>query len=199
MRNTEIYRNNSIQLLEDNQLLSDPIDIGKLAEKLDLIVNYESLDDDVSGKIEYNPEKGKEKNITITIDKNEIKFRQNFSLAHEIAHYIHDIDFEGKYFTLEDQRTFLRSNVVNPIEKRANKYAERLLMPKDLFNTRTNEIKEDLFPDLYNKLGVKNIYKIIIQLSEDLEVSKPAVIMRLARIKKISPSMKRLLFDYHSY
>ena len=196
MRNTEIYRNNSIKLLEDNELGFYPIDIKELASKLDLTVNYESLDDDVSGKIEYKQLKN---NIVITIDKNENEFRQNFSLAHEIAHYIHDIDFEGKYFTLEDQRTFLRSNVVNPIEKRANKYAERLLMPKDLFNTRTNEIKEDLFPNLYNKLGVKNIYKIIIQLSEDFEVSKPAVIMRLARIKKISPSMKRLLFDYHSY
>lgn len=196
IRNTKMYRNNSIKLLEDNELESYPIDIKKLAENLKLTVNYISLDDDVSGKIEYNQSNNK---ILITIDKNENEFRQNFSLAHEIAHYIHDIDFEGKSFALEDQRTFLRSNTVNPMEKRANKYAERLLMPKDLFNKRTNEIKKELFPDLDNKLGVKNIYEIIIQLSEDFKVSKPAIIMRLATIQKISPSMKRLLFDYHSY
>ena len=197
MRNTEIYRNNSKQLLEDKQLLSYPIDIKELAKKLELTVNYESLDDDISGKIEYNPLI--DNDVVITIDKNEIEFRQNFSLAHEIGHYIYDIDFSGEHFEIEDQRTFLRSSTVNPMERRANKYAERLLMPKDLFNDRTNEIKENLFPKLSNKLGVKNIYKIIVQLSEDFKVSKPAIIMRLATIKKISPSMKSSLFDYHAY
>ncbi len=195
MRNTEIYRNNSIGLLAEYNLLNYPI-VKKLAKKLSIVVKYNSLDDEISGKIEYNI---KSKNdVVITINQDEFEFRQNFSLAHEIGHYIYDIDFTREYVEIEDQTTFLRSNIKNPIEQRANKFAERLLMPKDLFNSRTNEIKDELFSNYNTKLGVKNIYKIVAKLSDDFNVSKPAIIMRLASIQKIKANMKNELFEYHS-
>lgn len=196
LRNTEKYRNNSIDLLKDFNLLERPIDVKELARKLDIKLNYQSLDDSISGKIEYNHKN--QEDVVITINNDEIEFRQNFSLAHELGHYIYDIDFAEAHVEIEDQTTFLRSNTINPIEKRANRFAERLLMPKDLFNDRTNAIKDDIFSHHTGKLGVKNIYKIVAALSKEFKVSKPAVIMRLASIKKINTSMKNSLFEYHA-
>ncbi|MFT5835169.1 MAG: Zn-dependent peptidase ImmA (M78 family) [Sulfurimonas sp.] len=195
MRNTEKYKNNSVQLLKDFDLLHVPVNLTKLAQELDITIVSESLGDDVSGKIEYN---SNDNNVLITISQDEIEFRQNFSLAHELGHYIYDIDFSERHVEIEDQTTFLRSNSNNSIERRANQFAARLLMPKDLFNNVTNKIKNDLFPNSSNKLGVKNIYKIVSELSEKFHVSKPAVIMRLAAIEKINRNMKSELFEYHA-
>ena len=120
-------------------------------------VKYEKLDSDVSGKIIYNPSLIDD--VTIYINNSENELRQNFSLAHEIAHYIYDIDFSDNKVEIKDSNIFLRSDTVNPIEKRANKYAERLLMPKTLFEAELLTIKDELFPGVKNsELGVKRIY-----------------------------------------
>jgi len=116
-------------------------------------------------------------NVIISINKNEYLPRQRFSLAHEIAHYIYDIDFENNSEIKDSEKTLFRNDIVNPIEKRANKYAEKLLMPKELFINEIDKIKNKLFPTLDNKLGVERIYKIIEEVSEKFQVSKPASIM----------------------
>ena len=119
VRNTEVYRAKSIKLLKKYNLYSAPIDIKKLANELDIKVKYEKLDSDVSGKIIYNPSLIDD--VTIYINNSENELRQNFSLAHEIAHYIYDIDFSDNKVEIKDSNIFLRSDTVNPIEKRANK------------------------------------------------------------------------------
>lgn len=196
VRNTEVYRAKSIKLLKKYNLYSAPIDIKKLANELDIKVKYEKLDSDVSGKIIYNPNLIDD--VTIYINNSENELRQNFSLAHEIAHYIYDIDFSDNKVEIKDSNIFLRSDTVNPIEKRANKYAERLLMPKTLFEAELLTIKDELFPGVKNsELGVKRIYIITKNLSERFKVSIPAVIMRLHSLKRISLETKISLFLEH--
>ncbi len=194
MRNVDKYKNNSIELIKDFDLFKAPIDLDSLTKHLDIDVNYIDFNDDISGKIKYNYI---DDNVIISINKNEYLPRQRFSLAHEIAHYIYDIDFENNSEIKDSEKTLFRNDVVNPIEKRANKYAEKLLMPKELFINEIDKIKNKLFPTLDNKLGIERIYKIIEEVSEKFQVSKPAAIMRLSSIGKINAIMKNKLFSYH--
>lgn len=194
MRNVEKYRNNSIELLKDNDLYEAPVDLKKLANKLNIDVRYVEFSDETSGKIKYNYS---DDNVVISINKLEFEPRQRFSLAHELGHYIYDIDFENNTEIQDTEQTLFRKDVVNPIEKRANKYAEKLLMPKELFIAEVDRIKKEMFPNLDNKLGVQRIYQIIENVADKFQVSKPAAIMRLASVGKISPIMKRKLFGFH--
>jgi len=194
MRSTEIYKNDSYKLLEEKNLLNLPINLDELANKLDIEVKYSPLKSDVSGKINYN---SIDDNVIIHINSNEYELRQRFSLAHELSHYIYDINFNEDIEIEDNDKTLFRKDVINPIEKRANKYAEKLLMPKKLFVAEINTIKDNLFPDTDNKIGIPNIYKLVEELSSKFKVSKPAVIIRLHSIGKIKDPIKKKLFDYH--
>ena len=194
MRTTEIYRNDSYKLLEDNNLLNLPIDLDALAKKLNIDVNYSILKSDISGKINYNVVDDK---AIIYINSNEYELRQRFSLAHELSHYIYDINFSEDAEIEDNDQTLFRNDIINPIENRANKYAEKLLMPKELFVKETDKIKNNLFPDKDNNIGIPNIYKLVEKLSDTFKVSKPAVITRLHSIGKIKDTVKRKLFNYH--
>ena len=194
MEEIKKYRNHSILLLEKFNLNdSFPINIDKLAKELNINVIYQELEPNVSGKISYNPLKNE---TLIKINNQEHEFRQRFSLAHEIAHYIYDIDF-NEFQEIEDTITHFRAPSNNPIERRADKYAERLLMPANLFRAKTKELKEEMFPNTGKTIGYKNIYKIVIKLSEDFRVSRPAIIFRLNSLKIINEKTKKELFDYH--
>jgi Zn-dependent peptidase ImmA (M78 family) len=194
MRSTEIYKNDSYKLLEDCGLLDLPIDLDSLAKRLDIDVNYSTLKSNISGKITYNTI---DDNVIIHINSNEYELRQRFSLAHELSHYIYDINFSEDVEIEDTDKTLFRKDVINPIEKRANKYAEKLLMPKKLFVIETNKIKDSLFPDTDNKIGIPKIYKLVEELSNTFKVSKPAVIIRLHSIGKIKDTVKKKLFNYH--
>jgi len=194
LRNTELYKNNSYKLLDDNNLLKLPIDLDKLAEQLGIDVQYKLLSDDVSGRIDYHK---KDDSVEIKININEFKLRQRFTLAHEIAHFIYDIDF-NKEFKIEDNKlTLYRNEGIDPIEIRANKFAEKLLMPKELFIEKLIEIKNELFPGDSNRIGVPKIYRIVEGLSKKFNVSKPAIIVRLSSIGAIERNTKNSLFEYH--
>lgn len=194
MKDTKEYRNNSIGLLEKYNLDSNlPINIDELANKLNINVRYEHLETEISGKIFYDPA---DDTTTIMINDDEPEYRKRFSLAHEIAHYIYDIDFT-EYNEIEDSVTHFRNGASSSIERRADKYAEKLLMPADLFRKEAKKIKEDKFPDTGKSIGFKNIYKIVIELSKTFNVSKPAIIYRLHSLKIINDSTKRKLFNYH--
>ncbi|WP_418180752.1 ImmA/IrrE family metallo-endopeptidase [Aliarcobacter lanthieri] len=200
MRNTERYRSQSIKLLNQYGLYKIPVEIDVLAEKLNIKVNYENLGNDISGKISYNPKlfDNDTDDVVISINNSENELRQRFSLAHEIAHYIYDIDFSDNRVEIKDSNIFLRSEIVNPIEIRANKYAEKLLMPKKLFEEELLKIAKNLFPELpTNKLGTERIYEIVKKLSKNFQVSIPAVIMRLYSLKRISSLTKSNLFEFH--
>ena len=194
MRNTEQYRNNSYKLLEDKNLLNLPINLDKLASELNITVQYKPLREDVSGKIDYHKS---EDTVNIDINNNEFNLRQRFTLAHEISHFIYDIDFNEEFKLEDSKQTLYRNEGIDPIEIRANKFAEKLLMPRKIFIEKMQEIKNKLFPDLENKIGVPNIYKIVEELSSTFEVSKPAVIMRLSSIGAIRGQTISSLFDYH--
>jgi len=188
------YRNNPVSLLDDFSLLDFPVNLNKLAKKLEINLDYKNCDKNLSGKIEY---KHSSNTVNIYINNQEPKFRQRFSLAHEISHFIYDFDFQqdkDKY--REDSRELFRKDLFNPIERRADKFAEQLLMPKELFRNQALKLKTSLFQN--TKLKMVNIYTIVKKLSDLFEVSIPAVIFRLNSIELIKESMRNNLFSFHN-
>ncbi|HCZ6521380.1 TPA: ImmA/IrrE family metallo-endopeptidase, partial [Staphylococcus aureus] len=57
------------------------IDLNKVTALLDLKIQYEDLDDDVSGYIDER---------TIYVNKNHSSNRKRFTIAHEIGHFLHN-------------------------------------------------------------------------------------------------------------
>ena len=61
--------------------------------------------------------------------------RKNFTVAHEIGHYVYDILADPEKYKnssiTDDFNSLKRDGSINLIEKRANNFAAMLLMPKD--------------------------------------------------------------------
>jgi len=189
-RRVEKYRNQPKLLLEEFDLLTLPINVDELAKKLNIELVKKDLENSLSGEITYDPKKDAAK---IVINSEQSEQRQRFSTAHEIAHYIYDLDF-SKENDIKDIQKHNRSEVVNPIERRANKFAEKLLMPYDLFREEAIRVKNKRFHDK-DKLTVSNIYTIANELSDIFNVSKSAIYIRLHSVKLISYDTKSKLFD----
>lgn len=192
MNSTEKYRNNSIQLLKDTDNFNHlPINLENITTHFNIQLSYKYLGEN-SGIIDYN-KKTKETNIIINNKEN--SFRQRFSLAHEIAHYIYDINFD-KDFHLEEQ-VFNRNSKFHLREKIADKYAEQLLMPSKLFTASLIKERDLLFKNKDN-FSAYNIYETIKNLKEKIKVNIPAIIIRLYSLEMISYDMKSKLFDIHN-
>ncbi len=196
MRYVEKYRDEANELLRDSDLFEIPINIEDLAKKLNIEVRYKDLNK-LSGVIKYTPSSDK---VIITINSNDFELRQRFTLAHEIAHYIHDINFE-KEKKIEDtisSQTHFRKEPLSPIERRADKFASDLLMPNELFKKEVKSIVKKLFPDRENfNFEVREIYKIVKDTSKLFGVSKPAVIYKFKSLKITDEKLTKELFNYH--
>ena len=105
-----------------------PFDIYAYVATFD---NIEVINDDlsaeISGLIEYTSDGG----FIIAINKYHSYERRRFSLAHEFAHYAMHKDYIIKNKKIEDVALF--KDRKSDIEKEANDFAAKLLMPKDEF------------------------------------------------------------------
>jgi Zn-dependent peptidase ImmA (M78 family) len=191
MRNTDIYKNKSIELLKEYNLLEIPIDIDKLAQKLDIKVKYEKIESKVSGKIEYSNSINE---VVITINMDEHNLRQRFALAHEIGHYIYDIDFT-KDAIITDFLGYERSGSQTIVEERADNYAEQLLLPYDLLLKEIRLAKQSIAD--YKIGDIKSIYILIVRIARKFNVSKPTVIIRTSNLNFITKEQRIKLLDYH--
>ena len=108
-----------------------PVRLDDLANRLGLNVIYDAtLSDDVSGKIEREP--NTKSGYLITINSKHHRRRQRFTLAHEIGHYILHRDLIGDGLTDDGlYRSTLRNGqkLEDFREQEANRYAASLLMP----------------------------------------------------------------------
>ena len=66
----------------------------------------------------------------ITVDSNATRPRQRFSAGHELGHWMRD---RGRVAFSCNERTFLREWLNDNPERRANRYAADLLLPRKLF------------------------------------------------------------------
>lgn len=106
-----------------------PFDIFAYVSTIHFVALYdEDFEYDISGIIEYVNGRYK-----ITLNKYHSETRKRFTLAHELAHLILHQDYLKEH-KIEDRILFRKNGEHNEIEREANEFAAKLLMPEDSFS-----------------------------------------------------------------
>ncbi|AKG07771.1 hypothetical protein AAX06_05945 [Moraxella bovoculi] len=110
-----------------------PINLEKIIEniqksmnKSDINFSYESLDEGISGSINYDKTN---ECFHIKVNNNKHIHHQRFTLAHELGHYA--LSHGEKY---DNEKTLFRNGHSDPDEVEANAFAAEILMPKVVVN-----------------------------------------------------------------
>lgn len=110
---------------------NEALDIEKLIGLIpDIRIQYVPLDSSISGSLSYSDGKW-----IIKVNKLHHKHRQRFTLGHELAHYVLHKN-EKDNFT---DTTFFRGLSCDNLERTANEFAAKLLMPEDKVRTMIRE------------------------------------------------------------
>ena len=115
-------------LLNKLENVSFPIDLELILKLLKLNLQKKELPDDISGILDLN------KNLVI-VEKRHKKERQNFTIAHEIAHFC----LHKNQDSLFEDKMFFRGVDNNSVEYQANNFAGELLMPKSEFMSQIRD------------------------------------------------------------
>lgn len=134
-----------------------PVPTVKIANNLGYkVYTFEPKDDDISGYVNYAKKK-------ICLNASDIHKRQNFTLAHEIAHILLGHDKDGEEI---DRRT----SIWEPQKQKeidANDLAGELLLPKE------------------KVLEIWNIRKSFDDVSDYFDASMQACVVRLERLGEL--------------
>jgi Zn-dependent peptidase ImmA (M78 family) len=155
------------QLLRELNLLSVPVDVESVAEKLGARVVYGDLEEDMSGFLLR--EKGV---VTIAVNKLHHPNRQRFTIAHECGHlHLHsdqgDRLWVDKAYSTVYYRDATSSTGDKLAEIQANQFAAGLLMPEIL-------LKEYIGQDLSDV----DIFRLALRF----QVSEQAMTLRLVSL-----------------
>lgn len=113
--------------------LGPPVDIEGIIRAMGLELNKKAeLETEISGELERLPND----NFRISTNKSDHYFRQRFTMAHELGHYMlhghligNGLD-DTKAYRSGPSGRFYNLNIGPREETQANKFAARLLMPK---------------------------------------------------------------------
>ncbi|GJL43869.1 ImmA/IrrE family metallo-endopeptidase [Enterobacter chengduensis] len=142
--------------------LQFPIAVGAIAKELGIIVKRSTLAAGISGEI-----KEEDGNVVIRVNRHDVKERQRFTLAHEIAHFLLHRDRIGDGITDD---ILYRSKLSDFMEVQANRLAADILMPGHLIQPKLKEFTELRDEEKYEKLA------------DIAEVSTTAIKIRLDKI-----------------
>lgn len=141
------------------RIAATPFDIKSFLIRSGVKIVYEEMDSDCSGYIEKRIN-----TWVVGINQYQILKRQRFTLAHEFAHFLFDKEHIEQKGRIEDLILF-RDQRSTQIERRANEFAGKLLMPDNLFKKYLEQG--------YRKLSV---------LSDKFDVSLAAVRYRAFKL-----------------
>lgn len=148
-------------LLEECGIQDPPINLRAVAKHLDLEIMEDKFEDALAGVLLRD-----EKVIAVNTAHSEA--RKNFSIAHEIGHYVLHKNlnefFDGVY-----KREKIENTANNVFEMQANEFAAALLMPKTKV---IHAIQQS------NKLNGN----IISELASQFKVSEQAMSFRLLNL-----------------
>ena len=139
-----------------------PVKVGAIAKAFGINVKKATLAAGISGEI-----KETRNLVTIRVNRHDVKERQRFTLAHEIAHFLLHRDKIGDGITDD---ILYRSNLSSAQEAQANRLAADIVMPWSLIQSSL-ETYDDL------KLEQK-----IERLAQEAEISTTAIKIRLGKI-----------------
>ena len=140
-----------------------PVPVGAIAKELGLTVKKATLSAGVSGEIRQS---GGD-DFIIRVNRHDVKARQRFTLAHEIAHYLLHREKIGD--GIVDDLLY-RSNLSDRLEAQANRLAADIIMPWGLIQ------------NLLHKYEDLDTEKKIEKIAKDLGVSTTAIQIRLGKI-----------------
>lgn len=144
-------------LLADNGVAKAPVPLERIAKACGVRIYVNSLEGDLSGFLYRD-----KKEAVIGINTHHSSARQNFTLAHELAHFLlHD---KEQFHVDREFRIRLRDDIssqgTDEAEREANFFAASLLMPrefieKDLMVVESVDLFDDgLLRNLARKYGV---------------------------------------------
>jgi predicted transcriptional regulator len=136
-----------------------PVNIVDIARDLGINVYEGKSKDNVAGKIIKDSKLGGKSGYAIFVNQEDKPYRQRFTIAHEIAHFLKHKDLIGD--GIVDDALY-RSGLSNQIEAEANKIAAEILMPWHLVNEELN-----------------NDPKSVKELADKFHVSESAMAIRL--------------------
>lgn len=127
-----------LALAKSNNLEINPLDIESLIRLLGIGLRIHPMDEQKSGYIKL--EEGR---WVIGVNSLQHPNRQRFTMGHEIGHFILHKDQIGD--GIEDTLLFRASGFGEPgIEKEANEFAAKLLMPEDYFKQEVEKFHGDI-------------------------------------------------------
>ncbi len=125
------------QILQDNFIDSPPIVIHELVENYGLTVYKAAFDEkEIAGYIDFDKK-------WIVVNKEDALVRQNFSIAHELAHWI--MHYDAVKCGRNGIRIVYRKPMggeTDPLEIEANAFAAYLLVPEEML--QLHKEKSDL-------------------------------------------------------
>ncbi|HEA17819.1 MAG TPA: ImmA/IrrE family metallo-endopeptidase [Pseudoalteromonas prydzensis] len=139
-----------------------PIPIGAIARSLGINVKLSTLSAGISGEI-----REVENICTIKINRHDVKARQRFTLAHEIAHFLLHRD-RLRNGIVDD--VLYRSSLSNALEAEANRLAADIIMPWHLMKEAEQK---------YNALSSEVKFETI---AEESELSTTAIKIRFGKL-----------------
>lgn len=158
------------RLLREQGITMPPVDVGAIAKTVGISVNYERLDNDISGLVLF--ENGEAK---VAINEAHHRNRQRFTLAHEICHVLLHAKDEDRVFV---DRRFFRNEASSKGELReeieANAFAASLLMPEKFIEEHIDAEE-----------GITDIE--VFRMATKFEVSEQAMTLRLVKLDIIEP------------
>lgn len=110
-----------------------PVKIGGIANSFGISVKSSTLNAGISGEIKRDGN-----GYVIRVNRHDVKARQRFTLAHEIAHFLLHKELIGDGI-VDD--ILYRSSLSDKIEAQANRLAADILMPMPYINKKMEELK----------------------------------------------------------
>lgn len=130
-------------ILLNNDMYKIPVDVVKIANTNDISVYEGELDKKISGAIRYDKSKN---TFEILVNKNDLKVRQRFTIAHELGHYfLHKEILENDEIHID---TMYR--MTNKQEQEVDYFAGALLMNKTILENLQKENTIAELAELFN-------------------------------------------------
>jgi len=154
-------------ILIENNFFIKGFNVNNLVKSLGVQLVEKELNDDVSGLFIMSGD-----NAIISYNKNEIKERQRFTIAHELGHFfLHSK--QKPIFVDKKPKVMFRNSASSSgelhQEREANAFAASLLMPKRLIQEEISSL-------------ASNDFDIIKTLAKNFKVSEQAMSFRLSNL-----------------
>jgi Zn-dependent peptidase ImmA (M78 family) len=147
-----------------------PVRLGELARRLGVHqIKISNLDLGKSGRIK---KEGQE--YVITVNRNEARERQRFTIAHELAHFLLHRDIIDRSAEGITDNVLYRSGASEWVEFEANRLAAELIMPTD----QVKKILDSEYQGIVTEAVIEN-------LASRFCVSKTAMELKLNRVSKV--------------